>query len=317
MIVQPVSRGLLNSPSCGVALFFAAVSRAFKYSCSARMHTKARCPIYPGSDVKRFPVEDAQVDWAVDFPEYKPVEYSEPKILTHKPSWADPDISKVTPDLPLLFNQLDGNYNVNRVSFMGLYKIVEGIPRNPMGRTGITGRGLLGKWGPNHAADPIVTRWKRDGKHQKILVKGKPVLEFVAIKRKDEGSWAFPGGMVDPGEEISRTLKREFGEEALNALDMSDKEKDSLQHQLDEVFEHGHTIYKGYIDDPRNTDNSWMESVAVNFHDELGSALDVFRLQAGDDAGDVSWTTASDDITLYASHKSLLQQVVKLHFAHW
>ena len=30
--------------------------------------------------------------------------------------------------------------------------------RNPVGRTGMIGRGLLGKWGPNHAADPIVTR---------------------------------------------------------------------------------------------------------------------------------------------------------------
>lgn len=30
--------------------------------------------------------------------------------------------------------------------------------RNPMGRTGMRGRGLLGKWGPNHAADPIVSR---------------------------------------------------------------------------------------------------------------------------------------------------------------
>ena len=28
------------------------------------------------------------------------------------------------------------------------------------GRTGMTGRGLLGHFGPNHAADPIVTRWK-------------------------------------------------------------------------------------------------------------------------------------------------------------
>lgn len=32
------------------------------------------------------------------------------------------------------------------------------LPRNPCGRTGLTGRGLLGRWGPNHAADPIVTR---------------------------------------------------------------------------------------------------------------------------------------------------------------
>ena len=31
--------------------------------------------------------------------------------------------------------------------------------RNPVGRTGLRGRGELGRWGPNHAADPIVTRY--------------------------------------------------------------------------------------------------------------------------------------------------------------
>lgn len=31
-----------------------------------------------------------------------------------------------------------------------------------------------------------------------------------------------------------------------------------------------HQVFKGYVDDPRNTDNSWMETVAVNFHDESG-----------------------------------------------
>lgn len=51
---------------------------------------------------------------------------------------------------------------MNRVSHTGEYKIIENYPQNPCGRTGIIGRGLLGRWGPNHAADPIVTRWKRD-----------------------------------------------------------------------------------------------------------------------------------------------------------
>ncbi len=40
-------------------------------------------------------------------------------------------------------------------------------------------------------------------------------------------------------------------------------------------------IYKGYVDDPRNTDNAWMETVAVNFHDEDGSSLSRFPLEAG------------------------------------
>lgn len=51
---------------------------------------------------------------------------------------------------------------INRLSFTGNYDVVDKLPRNPFGRTGIIGRGLLGRWGPNHAVDPIVTRWKRE-----------------------------------------------------------------------------------------------------------------------------------------------------------
>ena len=29
-------------------------------------------------------------------------------------------------------------------------------------------------------------------------------------------------------------------------------------------------VYAGYVDDPRNTDNAWMETVAYNFHDDTG-----------------------------------------------
>lgn len=46
--------------------------------------------------------------------------------------------------------------------------VLEGRPLNPLGRTGLKGRGLLGRWGPNHAADPIVTRWKRFNDEKEI-----------------------------------------------------------------------------------------------------------------------------------------------------
>ena len=38
-------------------------------------------------------------------------------------------------------------------------------------------------------------------------------------------------------------------------------------------------IYRGYTDDPRNTDNAWMETVAINYHDEDGSLTKPFKLQ--------------------------------------
>ena len=65
--------------------------------------------------------------------------------------------------------------------------------RNPRGRTGLKGRGLLGRYGPNHAADPIVTRWKMDEFGNFVLVDEKKVLEFIAVKRNDTGDWAIPG----------------------------------------------------------------------------------------------------------------------------
>ena len=57
------------------------------------------------------------------------------------------------------FNSVDKQHNCSRVSFLGTYKVKDGLPLNPEGRTGLCGRGLLGRWGPNHAGDPVVTRF--------------------------------------------------------------------------------------------------------------------------------------------------------------
>ena len=45
--------------------------------------------------------------------------------------------------------------------------------------------------------------------------------------------------MVDPGEAVSITLKREFGEEALNMLEVTTEEKKLLQASVNEMFSHG------------------------------------------------------------------------------
>ncbi|KAK7939712.1 hypothetical protein WMY93_003038 [Mugilogobius chulae] len=219
---------------------------------SSVLHVKSRCPQYPGSTVKRCPVSDDNVSWNKNWPEYCPVCHTDPAVVK-KPKWADPEIGTFSPK----FNALDGD--VDRRSFEGNYRLENGKPLNPRGRTGVTGRGLLGRWGPNHAADPIVTRWK-----------------------KDCGEWAIPGGMVDPGEQISLTLQREFSEEALNSLELPKSEKTKLHERITKLFSSpGLEVYKGYVDDPRNTDNAWMETVAVNFHDESGDSVSELPLQAG------------------------------------
>ncbi|XP_076999009.1 ADP-ribose pyrophosphatase, mitochondrial [Tamandua tetradactyla] len=278
-------------------------------------HHKARTSPYPGSQVERSQVPDEKVDWLVEWQDYNPVEYTAHSVLAG-PRWADPQISES--NFSPKFNEKDGY--VQRKSQNGLYEIENGRPRNPAGRTGLIGRGLLGRWGPNHAADPIITRWKRDGSGNKSThpVSGKNILQFVAIKRKDCGEWAIPGGMVDPGEKISATLKREFGEEALNSLQKPSAEKREMEEQLHKLFSQEHlVIYQGYVDDPRNTDNAWMETEAVNYHDETGEIMDNLILEAGDDAGKVKWVDISDKLKLYASHSQFIKLVAEKRDAHW
>ena len=177
----------------------------------------------------------------------------------------------------------------------------------------------MGRWGPNHAADPIVTRWKRnqDGTINIEGTTNKPILQFVGIQRRDSGEWAIPGGMVDPGEKVSTTLRREFMEEALNALEKKEDELKNTEEQIKEFFEHGEEVYKGYVDDPRNTDNAWMETVAFNFHDETGGVIASMNLQAGDDATNVRWIDINSKLILYASHKDLILKAAEKHKAYW
>ena len=45
--------------------------------------------------------------------------------------------------------------------------------------------------------------------------------------------------MVDPGDTVSRTLKKEFGEEAMNLIEASEQEKDEIERQINKLFKGG------------------------------------------------------------------------------
>ena len=166
--------------------------------------------------------------------------------------------------------------------------------RNPGGPVGLSGRGLLGRYGPNHAADPIVTRFH----------KGR--LQVVLVRRRDSDELAFPGGMVDPGSTVSRTLKGEFTEEAAKPGGA-----------VDRLFAEGErgVVYRGLVDDRRTTDHAWIETTAVHFHAPPGIA-DELELSVTDihEVSGVGWYDVDSVTTLYASHKEWLELVkAKFH----
>jgi ADP-ribose pyrophosphatase len=254
-------------------------------------HTKCIEGKYPRSDVER---------------NQENPQFYEAPILNTEPIWADPSDPKLV-DFVSRFEktQMFFNFELNE----------KGYPINPVGETGINGRGELGKFGPNCAADPIVTRWKIDTEGNIIYdEEGNPILQIVVVTRKDNGEFALPGGMVDPGEHASLTIKREFGEEALNSLEMTTDEIDNIKSHIDNLFDDSICIYEGYVDDPRNTNNAWMVTSVYLSHDETGDALNHIQLKAGDDAASVHLMDYSPLIQqpLYASHSQFIEHAYNI-----
>ncbi len=158
-------------------------------------------------------------------------------------------------------------------------------PLNPIGRTGLKGKGKLWNFGPNQAADAVLLTRKKDGWYG------------LFIQRAD-GSWAFPGGFLNQGEQPEVAMLRELFEEAV-------VEDSGL---LQKLQQQSRCIYQGYADDPRNTDNAWIETSAfLVVLDETES--EHLRLSSRDDAQAVAWKRLEGDWihSLYGGHPELAQ----------
>ncbi|CAG0907534.1 unnamed protein product, partial [Cyprideis torosa] len=258
------------------------------------LHVKCRHGNFGGM-VVRLEIPDDRVSWSVPWPDYNPPFYTDASLLASlSPGSPDPEIGG--PIARFAFNVVDGA--IDRRSLMGRYTVEDGYPINPMGRTGLRGRGTLFRWGPNHAADPIVTRWKRQANDEadvkasdqddesdssKVIHPESqlPILEFVAIQREDTKEWALPGGFVQLDEIVTSTLSRRFYQEAVKMSKQEEEDHDiddeyRIRSQIVIFFSRGKEVYRGYVDDPRNTDNAWIETVAYSFHD--GTGKDVGKL---------------------------------------
>tara|TARA_B100000795_G_scaffold22146_1_gene14745 strand:+ start:643 stop:1251 length:609 start_codon:yes stop_codon:yes gene_type:complete len=197
------------------------VAEKMKPHTQARKETNA---LYKGKRVK---LADESVPWSKDVPSYEPKEFTADIVLNNHPGWADPPTPQEVADL------------AQRESYEGPISFdAAGVPLNPRGRTGVRGRGLLGKWGPNHAADPIVTRYHpQTGK-----------LQLVAVRREDTGQFAVPGGIANsPGDKWNDKVSLEF------KAQVSDLEGEDLVQQqymnmlLDDLFQSKESavVYRG------------------------------------------------------------------------
>lgn len=92
--------------------------------------------------IMRPPIPDDRVRWTSSF-NYHPGEFTAEKIRTSTKEYVDRDPRQ---DSAVNIPWNSDDRLCDRRSYHGTYKIIGRVPQNPCGRTGITGRGHLGRY---------------------------------------------------------------------------------------------------------------------------------------------------------------------------
>uniref|UniRef100_A0AAV2J7U6 Ion transport domain-containing protein n=1 Tax=Knipowitschia caucasica TaxID=637954 RepID=A0AAV2J7U6_KNICA len=287
-------------------------------------HVMARELQYPGSRVTRFPVPEEKVPWEVrttlylrrrplgsedhsvpdeeapgSFSSYNPPHYSCPTTGGSTQGYV---LSCTTPVPP------QGAANRGMSSLLHYTCPTTGgrpqgpeekadVHRNPGGRTGLRGRGKLPHLGPNRSMDLIITRWRDSACSE---------LEFLVQQDRNQKCLTFPGGHVDADGRLPLSLTKTLGPKVCEKIsELLSEKREVLQ------------VYEGYVDDPQNTDQAWLETSVLNIHLHIDCPLlvdisaavtrlhqSLLRLQ---------WVEVSGRARLRHDQKELLKRVAQHH----
>lgn len=77
-------------------------------------------------------------------------------------------------------------------------------------------------------------------------------------------------------------------------------------------------LHSGLLDDPRNTDNAWIETLAINYHDDAGLLNGIeFSDPSLPGTSPVQWMRATADTTLCTEQQQLLRELAAAHQAFY
>ncbi|BHF64679.1 Transient receptor putative cation channel sub M member 2 [Sparganum proliferum] len=284
---------------------------------------------YPGM---RMNVPPDKTAWTVRYPDYFAYDSSEETVLYPEDTAHDGEnfqhgvtfgSSAMLRSIP--FNTFDSKNHIRRQSLLGRYRLDPntGAPLNPMGRSGLLGKGLLPRWGPNHSIVVVVTRWSINPKTGTAVMRGnRGVLQVVALERNKR--FCVPWFFTDHTnrcdfDECVPTLIRAFFEARARAC-CSERRADRLLRRIDkaEVTQ----IFKGYLDDQLNADGGWLETVVINYHEGEGRGaqltddiLKVFSEAVSDEQ--VKWIEVAHNSNLRTSHNYILKSVAEIKGAFY
>lgn len=203
----------------------------------------------PSSYPPRQRVSIDSAPWAVECLDYRPPYYVAPEVLANDRTrvtdgWADPeDVTNVAEELVSL----------------GAERDAAGRPLHPYGRTGLAGRGALGRWGPNVMVIAVVTRTAGASGAEVLL--GSPEASEALVLPRD---------FVRSHERAEAAMSR--------VMETTTGWRMDLPSQV---------LSEGYDYDPRRTDHAWVVTSVRHVHVAEGGAPNFFR--AGPGFESLSW----------------------------
>ncbi|CAG2164303.1 unnamed protein product [Oppiella nova] len=293
------------------------------------VHIFSRQSPYPNTTVHRYPVSDKYVSWDVMWVDYDPIAYTKPRQefgLSFE-ELADEDILALqvkklenpSIQLPVYeWNRASTNaagISVDRQSWEIcddqniIYKLDNGIPVNPFGRTGLRGKGALLRWGPNHYVMLVITRIK-DNELEVLAEKLHGVFNKVALPVCFIGREMTYTGL----ETLFRTADSEHknwkeSEKMVNwfqSFRQQNTNKDPKSDTKNDIFK-CERLMKGYFDDPLNTDQAWKEMELWHIHYTTASPAFNDHILDG-----LEWREVSESFfsLLSISQSNVIQEIV-------
>lgn len=263
-------------------------------------------------------VNKDKVWWEDSYDEYNPETYNNDEFLKKgmEMGWAHKDWNELTDETKnniltstLPFWDSEKNQVVLMTVGDACCKDELGRPLNPLGRTGVRGRGSLGKYGANHAADMIPAYYNPSN----------DMFYYLTIRRRDTREVACAGGMIDPGDQAK------LAKQATNVVTQTSKNAATRELKEEAITEEGAAVLAealadsdktiviaaGVVDDARNTDLAFMVSTAFLATMDKQTAMKIMLQKENDEVLDVAWRSLweikHDTIGVFASHMSFFK----------
>ena len=244
--------------------------------------------------------------WSVADRSYFPVEFTHPMVFDDSGGADPPMPSRATVErrfvafqrskLVALKELDDSPSNLQLLRRMDFDFQRDARPVNPHGRTGVTGRGLLPFWGPNHVTGCMLTRMNAKTN----------TLEYLGLLRTNASKFSMPTEYVAgryESKSVPELCRSLLHEQCGNSADAETSRQ--FEALCSDLFSEVPS-YVGVVCDDRTTDNAWVEGMFVRAHVDEDVATRM-ALHAGPGVDRVEWIEIHDEMIAFANHAQIIR----------